>query len=106
MKLFEFVYPEEAKYIRELARTLQESAKRSGEKGKQVEALEERVARLEDDFGFLSLVTLTLFAELHEKGVVTRADLIGKIKEIDMFDGVKDAKVSPEALRRAFGFVK
>lgn len=106
MRLFDYVYPEQAKYMRELARTLSERAKSTGEKGKQVTELKDQVAALEDDFGFLSLVTLTLFAELHEKGVVTRTDLLEKIKEIDMFDGVKDAKISPEALRRAFGFAK
>ncbi len=106
MGLFEFFLPEQAQaeHMREMASAMRAGARRAGRSGGQVSELEERVAQLEDDLDFLSLITLTLFATLHEKGLVDRNSLLQRINEIDMFDGEKDGKISPQTLRKAFGF--
>ena len=106
MSLFEFFYPEQAqaRYMREMASSMRTGARRAGHSSKRVSDLEKRVAQLEDDLDFLSLITLTLFATLHEKGQVDRNSLLKRIGEVDMFDGRKDGKISPEVFRKAFGF--
>ncbi len=108
MALFEFFYPEQAQagYMREMASSMRTSTRRAGHSRKRVSDVEKRVAELEDDLDFLSLITLTLFSTLHEKGLVDRNSLLKKIDDIDMFDGRKDGKVEPEVFRKAFGFAK
>jgi hypothetical protein len=106
MGMYEFFFPEqaEANHLRSIASSMRTSARRSGKAGKRVSELEHRVGELEDDLDFLSLITLTLFGILNEKGLVDRRSLMDRINQVDMFDGRKDGKVSPEALRKAFGF--
>ena len=113
MGLYEYFYPHKAaarnaRNIASMIRANVRKAKRSGKKVKKLQEavaqFEEVTAQLEEDLDFLILIVLTLYATLHEKGVISRDSLMQRINEIDMYDGVKDGKVSPDALRRAFGF--
>lgn len=106
MNLFEVLFPDEAKDLRRLARGIRVSVRASGRADREARKVEDQVEELEDDLGFLSLVTLTLFATLHEQGMLDKRDMLKRLSQIDLVDGVEDGQVSPEALRKAFGFAE
>ena len=106
MELFDVLFPEQAERMKELSKAIRASVVTSGRAGREVRKVEDQIEELEDDIGFLSLITLTFFATLHEQGVVTKQDFLERIAQIDAVDGLVDGKVSPEALRKSFGFAE
>jgi hypothetical protein len=108
MGLYEFFFPHQAQAesMRDMARAMRARTAGGRRETRRVRELEERVAELENDLDFLSLITLTLFYTMHEKGLIDRAKLLQRLQEIDLFDGTDDGKVSPEAFRKALGFSK
>ncbi len=106
MGLYEFFFPHQAQAesMRDMARAMRARNLGGRQETRRVRELEERVAELESDLDFLSLITLTLFHTMHEKGLMDRTKLLQKLQEIDLFDGADDGKVSPEAFRKALGF--
>jgi len=103
MNFYNAFFPEPAtvEHVQGVARALRGASRRSK---KHVRELEERIVELEEDLDFLSLMTLTLYAELKEKGIIDVNTLAKRIGEIDLADGTIDAGVTPKALRKAFGF--
>ena len=113
MGLCEYFYMSKAtaQNARNIAAIIGANARRASRSGRKVRELQEVVkhfegvvAQLEEDLDFLILIVLTLYATLHEKGLITRDALLRRLEEIDLYDGKKDGKVTPDALRRAFGF--
>lgn len=113
MGLYEYFYTHKAtaQNARNIAAIIGANARRASRSGRKLKELQEVVKhfedvvmQLEEDLDFTILIVLTLYATLHEKGLITRDSLLKRVEEIDLYDGKKDGKVSPEALRRAFGF--
>ena len=65
-----------------------------------------RLDELEDDLGFLALLLFSLVGAIQERGVVTRADLVTKLEELDRYDGTADGKVDLAIVRDMLGFAK
>lgn len=89
---------------RAVSALIRSNLRKSRRSRRDMKELYERVADLESDLDFLALVTMSLFAALHEAGVVTPESVLKKIGTIDQADGVQDGKLTPEALRGALGF--
>ena len=64
-----------------------------------LQKLEARIAELETDLGFLTLVIGVLVQTLEEKDVVTKGELKKKIESIDTLDGISDGKLDIQLLR-------
>lgn len=60
----------------------------------------ERLDRLEDDVGYLSLVLAALIRRLDEKGSVRREELDSVLAELDGLDGLEDGRLSVEVLKQ------
>jgi hypothetical protein len=71
--------------------------------GAQRVELSARVAGLEQDLGYVTLVLGSILRKLDEKGVVTRDDVKGEIAQLDELDGVKDGKLDIQLLRDMHG---
>lgn len=89
---------------RAISALIRSNIRKSRRRSKDIKELYERVSALESDLDFLALITMSLFAALHEAGVVTPENVLKKIGTIDQADGVQDGKLTPEALRAALGF--
>lgn len=59
-----------------------------------VRGVEDRIARLERTVEQLKLINIAFAELLTEKFGVTESELISKVKEIDLRDGVQDGKAS------------
>jgi hypothetical protein len=113
MGLYEYFYTHKAaaRNAQNIAAIIGANTRRASRSGRKLKELQEVVnhfedvvVQLEEDLDFLILIVLTLYATLHEKGLITRDALLRRVEEIDLYDGKKDGKVTPAALRHAFGF--
>ena len=59
-------------------------------------AAEEHAKRLEDRLDKLTLVCMGIWELLRERAKLTEQDLMDKVREIDIRDGVPDGKVTPQ----------
>lgn len=59
-----------------------------------------RMASLEADNGFLSLLVLALIKELEEQGVLDEEKLVRQMEKLDRLDGRQDHRLAPDSLRR------
>ena len=102
MGLYEFFFPHQAQsdMLWELARFQKLTARRLGAQRVELSA---RVAELEQDLGYVTLVLGSILRKLDEKGVVTRDDVKGEIAQLDELDGVKDGKLDIQLLRDMHG---
>jgi len=107
MSLFDFFFPEQAQatHLRSIANSARYQRRRSarasagGPPPPQVAALEQRVAALEADLGFTSLVLAAVMARLDARGHVTNAEVKSLIAELDALDGVNDGRLDVSYLR-------
>jgi hypothetical protein len=107
MSLFDFFFPEQAQasHLRSIANSARYQRRRSsrasagGPPSPAVAALEQRVAALESDLGFTSLVLAAVMARLDARGHVTSAEVKQLITELDALDGVKDGRLDVGYLR-------
>jgi hypothetical protein len=106
MGLFEYMYPNVTaqQNARSLSAMVRGNVQRSRRTSRKFDELFDRVGALEDDLDFLSLVVMSLFSALNEKGIVTPAEVLARLAPMDRMDGAKDGAISPAALRKAFGF--
>ncbi len=101
MSFFDFFFPEQAQAanLRSIAsRQRLQSRSSSTTKRSQAE-LEGRIASLEGDLGYVTLLLGSLLGQLDEKGVVTREELKSTIAELDALDGRADGKLDVNVLR-------
>lgn len=98
MSLFDFFFPQQsqATHLRSLASSARIQTRRAS---RAAGALEQRVATLESDLGFASLVLAALMARLDERGHVTNAEVKALLAELDGLDGVKDGRLDLSVLR-------
>jgi hypothetical protein len=78
-------------YQQELIR---EADRKSGQAVRGVERVEDRIARLERTVEQLKLINVAFAELLTEKFGVAESELIAKVQEIDLRDGVQDGKAS------------
>ena len=64
------------------------------------EALETRVAQLEDDLGRVALLTRALMDAILKKGVLTQVEIAEMMTKADMSDGERDGKLDLSSLRQ------
>ena len=102
MGLYEFFFPHQAQsdMLWELARLQKLTARRLGAQRVELSA---RVAELEQDLGYVTLVLGSILRKLDAKGVVTRDDLKREIAQLDELDGLKDGKLDIQLLRDMHG---
>lgn len=98
--------PAAARNGRAISSLVTANVRKSRRTTKKLKELYDRVADLEQDLDFLALIVMSVFSALNEKGVATPADVLGKLGQMDQIDGVQDGKITPEALRKAFGFAQ
>lgn len=100
MSLFDFFFPEQAQaaHLRRIAD--QNTARRRQRKRAPLpNPLEERIATLEEDVGYLALMLGALLEKADEKGVLSREEIKTTLKELDEVDGVADGKLDIAVLR-------
>ena len=64
------------------------------------DALETRVAQLEDDLGRVALLTRALMDAVLKKGVLTQVEIAEMMTKADMSDGTRDGKLDLSSLRQ------
>ena len=64
------------------------------------DALETRIAQLEDDLGRVALLTRALMDAILKKGVLTQVELAEMMTKADMSDGTRDGKLDLSSLRQ------
>jgi hypothetical protein len=78
---------------------VREKWRRRREQKAAVKPLEERVASLEKDLGYVTLVLGAVLDRLNEKGVVTRDEVHATVQSLDDVDGVRDGSLDVNVLR-------
>lgn len=64
------------------------------------DALETRIAQLEDDLGRVALLTRALMDAILKKGVLTQVEIAEMMTKADMSDGTRDGKLDLSSLRQ------
>ena len=64
------------------------------------DALETRVAQLEDDLGRVALLTRALIDAVLKKGLISQIELAEMMTKADMSDGTRDGKLDLSVLRQ------
>jgi len=59
---------------------------------------------MSNDVGFLALLTMSIFKELVDKGIITRSQIVQHIIKLDEIDGVKDGKLDMKVMKGHLGF--
>lgn len=75
-------------------RRIREADRKSDQAVRGVERVEDRIERLERTVEQLKLINIAFAELLMEKFGVAESELISKVKEIDLRDGIQDGKVS------------
>ncbi len=98
MSLFDFFFPQQAQaqQLRRLASGQQASSRRRSRTDARLEA---RMANLEDDLGYVTLILGSILNTLDEKGLVTRSDVKSALASLDELDGVADGRLDINILR-------
>jgi hypothetical protein len=97
-------YPYDPVRLKELVtaermNAVREKWRRRREQKAAVKPLEERVASLEKDLGYVTLVLGAVLDRLNEKGVVTRDEVHAAVQSLDDVDGVRDGSLDVNVLR-------
>ena len=101
MSLFDFFFPDvaQAAHLRRLADATAQvgmQARLSQARGHQQRlSTEKRVQELESEVAQLTLVVEALIEKLVDSGTTKRDELVRKIAEIDLRDGVADGRITP-----------
>ncbi|MBV8879484.1 MAG: hypothetical protein JO332_05960 [Planctomycetaceae bacterium] len=64
------------------------------------DALESRIAQLEDDLGRVALLTRALMDAILKKGVLSQVEIAEMMTKADMSDGSRDGKLDLSSLRQ------
>jgi hypothetical protein len=64
------------------------------------DALETRVAQLEDDLGRVALLTRALIDAVLKKGLISQIELAEMMTKADLSDGTRDGKLDLSTLRQ------
>jgi len=64
------------------------------------DALEARIAQLEDDLGRVALLTRALMDAILKKGVLSQVEIAEMMTKADMSDGTRDGKLDLSSLRQ------
>jgi len=64
------------------------------------DAMENRVAQLEDDLGRVALLTRALMDAILKKGVLTQVEIAEMMTKADLSDGTRDGKLDLSSLRQ------
>lgn len=119
MALFDFLFPEQAQasHLRELVRVRQLEAARDrhdkraiagrqlNEQNAQIEQLFSRLETLQSELDESQMVIRALVKMILSSSDYTTSDLKNLIEDIDLEDGVRDGRITPEAERPRPKFV-
>ena len=64
------------------------------------DALETRMAQLEDDLGRVALLTRALMDAILKKGILSQVEIAEMMTKADMSDGTRDGKLDLGSLRQ------
>jgi len=64
------------------------------------DALESRMAQLEDDLGRVALLTRALMDAILKKGILSQVEIAEMMTKADMSDGTRDGKLDLSTLRQ------
>jgi hypothetical protein len=102
MSILDFFVLEEAwsKRLRDFVKRVQSFNAKTATNNAQTS---KRVDDLEADIGLLALLQVATLKLLTDKGVLRDGELVPRLAEVDMLDGVEDAKLDMSAVRRVIG---
>lgn len=102
MSILDFFVLEEAwsQRLRDFVKRMQSFSAKTATTGAQ---LQKRLDEQEADIGLLALLQVATLKLLTDKGVLKDGELVPRLAEVDMLDGVEDAKLDMGAVRRVIG---